>query len=91
MKRRIKAIAGNLFYRSAAYRRHWRDRALVVLFHRVDDRYPTDPITVTRSAFESYLEFFASYFQVVSLSELLTKLARNADIGSIRAARAAGK
>ena len=74
MKRRIKAVAGYLLYRSGAYRRYWRDRALVVLFHRVDDRYPTDPITVTQTAFVSYLEFFASYFQVVSLSELLMKL-----------------
>ncbi len=51
-----------------------------MLFHRVDDRYPGDPITVTRSAFESYLEFFTSYFHVVSLSELLAKVASNADI-----------
>jgi peptidoglycan/xylan/chitin deacetylase (PgdA/CDA1 family) len=80
MKRRIKAGAGHLLYRSAAYRRHWRNRAFVVLFHRVDDRYPTDPITVTRRSFESFLDFFASYFQVVSLTDLLAKLASNADI-----------
>jgi peptidoglycan/xylan/chitin deacetylase (PgdA/CDA1 family) len=80
MKRRIKAVAGYMLYRSAAYRRRWRDQALVVLFHRVDDRYPTDPITVTRAAFESYLDFFTNYFQVVSLTELLAKLAGNDDI-----------
>jgi peptidoglycan/xylan/chitin deacetylase (PgdA/CDA1 family) len=80
IKRRIKAGLGHLLYRSAASRRYWRDRALIVLFHRVDDRYPTDPITVTRKAFESYLDFFASYFQVISLTQLLARLASNADI-----------
>jgi peptidoglycan/xylan/chitin deacetylase (PgdA/CDA1 family) len=80
MKRRIKAAAGHLLYRSAAHRRYWRGRALVVLFHRIDDRYPTDPITVTRRAFEHHLDFFTSYFHVVSLTELLAKLASNADI-----------
>jgi peptidoglycan/xylan/chitin deacetylase (PgdA/CDA1 family) len=80
MKRRIKAGAGHLLYRSAAHRRYWRGRALVVLFHRVDDRYPTDPITVTRRAFARHLDFFTRYFHVVSLTELLAKLAANADV-----------
>jgi peptidoglycan/xylan/chitin deacetylase (PgdA/CDA1 family) len=80
MKRRIKAIAGHLLYRSSAYRSLWPGRALIVVFHRVDDRYPTDPITVTRKAYKSYLDFFTAYFRVLSLSELLAKLARNADI-----------
>jgi peptidoglycan/xylan/chitin deacetylase (PgdA/CDA1 family) len=80
LKRRIKAAIGQLMYRSSAHRLSWSGRALVVAFHRIDDRYPTDPITVTRRAFESYLDFFTSYFHVVSLSELLAKLARNADI-----------
>jgi peptidoglycan/xylan/chitin deacetylase (PgdA/CDA1 family) len=80
MKRRIKAGAGHLLYHSAAYRLSWRRRAVIVLFHRVDDRYPDDPITVTRSAFQRFLDFFASYFRVISLSELLSRLATNADI-----------
>jgi peptidoglycan/xylan/chitin deacetylase (PgdA/CDA1 family) len=80
MKRRIKAIAGRLLYSSSAYHRYWPGRALIAAFHRVDDRYPTDPITVTRQAFTGFLDFFTTYFQVVSLSELLTKLASNADI-----------
>jgi peptidoglycan/xylan/chitin deacetylase (PgdA/CDA1 family) len=80
MKRHLKSIAGHLLYRSSAHRAFWSRRALIVVFHRVDDRYPTDPITVTRKAYESYLDFFTAYFRVVSLSELLAKLARNADI-----------
>jgi peptidoglycan/xylan/chitin deacetylase (PgdA/CDA1 family) len=80
MKRAIKTVAGRLLYRSSAYRLHWPDRALVVVFHRVNDRYPGDPITVTRQAFTSFLDFFARYFRVVSLSELLAKLARSADV-----------
>ena len=80
MNRWIKTGAGHLLYRSAAYRQRWRDRALIVAFHRVDDRYPTDPITVTRAALASYLDFFVSYFEVISLTELLAKLAARADI-----------
>jgi hypothetical protein len=80
LKRRIKAVAGHLLYRSKAHRLPWAGRALVVVFHRIDDRYPTDPITVPRRAFQSYLEFFTRYFEVVSLRELLAKLASNADI-----------
>jgi peptidoglycan/xylan/chitin deacetylase (PgdA/CDA1 family) len=80
MKRRIKTVAGRLLYCSSAYRLHWSGRALIAAFHRVDDRYPTDPITITRRAFTSFLDFFARYFRVISLSELLTKLASNADI-----------
>jgi peptidoglycan/xylan/chitin deacetylase (PgdA/CDA1 family) len=80
MKRRIKAGIGHLMYRSSAHRLSWAGRAVVVVFHRIDDRYPADPITLTRSAFESYLDFFKSYFEVVALSDLLTKLARHADI-----------
>jgi peptidoglycan/xylan/chitin deacetylase (PgdA/CDA1 family) len=80
MKRRIKTAAGHLLYRSSAYRLAWAGRAFIALFHRIDDRYPTDPITVTRTAFQSYLDFFKSYFRVVSLSELLAKLERKADV-----------
>jgi peptidoglycan/xylan/chitin deacetylase (PgdA/CDA1 family) len=80
MKRQIKAVAGQLLYASGAHHPLWARRALVVLFHRVDDRYPNDPITVTRRAFAAYLEFFTSYFHVISMSELLAKLDRNADI-----------
>jgi peptidoglycan/xylan/chitin deacetylase (PgdA/CDA1 family) len=80
MKQQIKAVAGHLMYRSSAHRLRWVGRGLVVVFHRIDDRYPNDPITVTRKAFERYLDFFVTYFRVVSLSELLAKLANNGDI-----------
>jgi peptidoglycan/xylan/chitin deacetylase (PgdA/CDA1 family) len=79
-KRRIKAVAGHLLYRSRAHRLPWAGRGLVVVFHRIDDRYRADPITVSRRAFESYLDFFTRYFEVVSLRELLAKLASNADV-----------
>jgi hypothetical protein len=80
MKRRIKAAAGHLLYRSSAYHLRWPGRALIAVFHRVDDRYPADPITVTRRAFTRFLDFFTSYFRVISLSELLMRLGSNADI-----------
>jgi peptidoglycan/xylan/chitin deacetylase (PgdA/CDA1 family) len=53
---------------------------MIVLFHRVDDRYPTDPITCSRAQFAAYCDFFARHFKVVSLSELLDRMRHGVDI-----------
>jgi peptidoglycan/xylan/chitin deacetylase (PgdA/CDA1 family) len=79
-KRRLKSLLGHLMYRTGMYRRLWRDRALIVLFHRVDDRYPEDPITCSRAHFSACCDFFSRYFEVVSLGELLALQRRGADI-----------
>lgn len=79
-KRLLSASLGALFYESGLHRFAWRNRALIVLFHRVDDRYPTDPITCSRAQFAAYCDFFARHFKVVSLSELLDRMRRGADI-----------
>src|SRR2546423_4904144 len=79
-KRRLKSLLGHLLYRSGIYRRLWKDRAVIVLFHRVDDRYPEDPITCSRAHFSACCDFFARYFEVVSLGELLALQHRGCDI-----------
>ena len=79
-RRLLSAALGALFYQSGFYRLAWRNQALIVLFHRVDDRYPTDPITCSRAQFAAFCDFFARYFKVVSLSELLDRMRRGADI-----------
>src|SRR3954469_24023108 len=80
LNRRVKALAGHLLYRTGAYRRFWRDRAALVVFHRIDDRYPTDPITCGAREFRGYCDFFQRYFIVVPLGELLQRLRDGADI-----------
>ena len=76
----VKETAGQFLYRSGFYRTAWRDRAVIVLFHRVDDRYPADPITCSRAQFAQFCDFFTRYFIVVSLSELLDRLKHGQDI-----------
>ena len=80
LKRRVKSALGWLAYRTGIYRRFWRGRALVVFFHRVDDRHRGDPNTATCAEFRAYCEFFKRYFVVVSLGELLERLRTGADI-----------
>lgn len=80
MKRRIKTVLGALAYRTGLYQRFWRNRAAIVLFHRVDDRYPGDPISCSEAEFRRYCDFFWKYFTVVSLTTLLEKLERGDDV-----------
>jgi peptidoglycan/xylan/chitin deacetylase (PgdA/CDA1 family) len=79
-KRRIKAALGQLVYRSGFYALPWRNRAVIVLFHRVDDRYPGEPVTCSRAQFAALCDFFGRYFKVIALSELLELLRRRADV-----------
>jgi hypothetical protein len=67
------AVAGAL-YRMGLHRRMLRDRAVVVVFHRVDDRYPDDPITLPVARFTALCRFFARSFDVIRLGELVTML-----------------
>ena len=80
VRRHVKAALGRAAYRSGMHAAAWRDRAVIALFHRVDDRYPSDPITCTRAQFTAFCDFFARYFIVVSLGELVDRLQSGADI-----------
>jgi peptidoglycan/xylan/chitin deacetylase (PgdA/CDA1 family) len=79
-RRRVAAALGHVVYRSGLHRFSWRNRAVVVLFHRVDDRFPEDPLTCSRALFGEFCDFFARYFIVVTLGELLDRLRRGKDI-----------
>jgi peptidoglycan/xylan/chitin deacetylase (PgdA/CDA1 family) len=76
----VKHVAGRLLFTTGMYRKCLGSRAIVALFHRVDDRYPDDPISCTREAFVNYCEFFRRYFEVVSLSQLLESLDRKENV-----------
>lgn len=79
---RIKTLAGWMIFRSRLYRRLLRGRAVIVVFHRVNNAYPNNPITCTRAEFERFIAFFAMFFDVVPLTELLDRLARGVELGS---------
>jgi peptidoglycan/xylan/chitin deacetylase (PgdA/CDA1 family) len=78
--RRAKAVAGWIIFRSGLYRRLRRDEAIVVLFHRVSDKYPTDTLTYTSREFEAFVRFFRLFFDVIPLTELLRRLENGGEL-----------
>jgi peptidoglycan/xylan/chitin deacetylase (PgdA/CDA1 family) len=81
MRARLKAVLGWMAFRSGLYRRFFRNRAVIVLFHRVDDRYRGNPLSCTRAQFVVFLRFFRRFFRVVSLEELLERLRDGKGLG----------
>ena len=72
--RQIKSALGWMMFQTGMYRRMLRGQAVIVLFHRISDQYPGDPITCSRDSFERFVDFFGKYFKVITLSELLLVL-----------------
>jgi len=85
LRRRLKHFLGLALFRSGLYRRLLRRAAIVAVFHRVDDRYPDNPVTCTSQDFAEYCDFFARYFTVVPLSALVRRLAENRDVAGMLA------
>lgn len=81
MKRTIKDILGRLVFSTGLYRLFIRNKAIIVLFHRVDDRLKGDPISCTATEFRNFCLFFRRYFKIVTLRELLDRLRTGKDIG----------
>src|SRR5947208_1331427 len=75
MKQSVKRWLGQLIFGSRLNAVLLANAAVVVAFHRVEE---TDEgsLTVSRSTFERYCEYFARHFHVVSLGELVSKLER---------------
>ena len=75
---RWKGSVGSAFasvlYGVGLHRPILKDRAVVVVFHRVDDRYPDDAITISVARFAALCRFFVRRFEVIGLAELVTLL-----------------
>ena len=80
LARRIKAGLGWVLFNSGLYRLFWRRKAVVVVFHRVNDSYPNDPITCSSYDFERFALFFARFFDVIPLAELLGRVETGTEI-----------
>ena len=80
VKWRIKAAVSWILFHTGLHRRLMRGRAIIALFHRVDDRYGGTEITVTRDEFSRYVHFFGRFYTVLSLGELLGRLQRGDDL-----------
>ena len=79
-KRRLKTVLGRLCFATGLYRAFFRDRAVIALFHRVDERLAGNPISCTPAEFRAFCDFFGRYFRVVSLGTLLAMLERGEDV-----------
>lgn len=73
MRSKIKHLASQALYRTNLYRSFLTNAAVVVTFHRVSSPAKAG-LTCDVEMFTRYCEFFARYFRVVSLSNLIHKL-----------------
>ena len=78
--RRLKSVLGAWMYRTELYRVLFRQRAVIVVFHRVNDTMEGDPLTCSSVQFDRFCRFFKRYFRVVSLRDLLDRLDRGEDV-----------
>lgn len=81
ISRGVKHALGRAVFDTGLHRALLGDRAVIALFHRVDDRLSGNPITCTTSEFAEYCDFFKRYFAVVSLTDLLERLDRGEGVG----------
>jgi peptidoglycan/xylan/chitin deacetylase (PgdA/CDA1 family) len=78
--RPLKPLLGWLIFRTGLYRLFFRNKGAVVLFHRVDDRFAGNPISCSVSTFRTFCRFFAQYFEVINLAELVRRLSSGESI-----------
>lgn len=79
--RTVAGGLGALAYGGGLHRLLLREQAVVAVFHRVDDRYPGDPITTSVSLFTELCEFFARYFSVVPFGQLVAMVREGRPLG----------
>lgn len=72
----IKSLLGHILFWPPMHTKFFSNAAVVVAFHRVNDTTAGDGLTCSVALFERYCRFFARYFHVVSLRELLGRLDR---------------
>lgn len=70
----MKSAAGSWLLRTGLYRALLGDSAVIVAFHRIDDRYRGNAISYPVEGFRRFCAFFKRHFSVVSLPDLLDDL-----------------
>jgi peptidoglycan/xylan/chitin deacetylase (PgdA/CDA1 family) len=80
MRHELKTVLGRLVHAGGLHHRFMGDKAAVLLFHRVDDRFPGDPITCSRREFAAFCAFLRHYYDVIALAALVERLRAGADL-----------
>jgi peptidoglycan/xylan/chitin deacetylase (PgdA/CDA1 family) len=83
VNRRVQGGLGRAAFAAGVHRRVLRNHAVILCFHRVDDRFPGDFLGTTVAQFRAYCDFLASRFEVVPLSELLGRVERGAPVDGL--------
>ena len=81
VSRWVKSALGWLALRTGVYRLFLHNTAIVVLFHRVGEAIPDDPIGCSEEKFTRFCDMFARYFRVVSLETLVAKIQKGGNLG----------
>ncbi|MFT6396898.1 MAG: peptidoglycan/xylan/chitin deacetylase (PgdA/CDA1 family) [Bradymonadia bacterium] len=78
-KRQAKTMLGRLMYASGRHRPAFEQRSVITCFHSINDDQ-SSPVACTSAQFEEYCSFFKKYFDTISLTALLDRLAAEEDI-----------
>jgi peptidoglycan/xylan/chitin deacetylase (PgdA/CDA1 family) len=65
---------------SRLHRKVLGDEGIIVAFHRIDDRLPEDGLTRGSRVFERFCRFFKSSFDVVTLTDFVSRLERKESV-----------
>ena len=76
LKSLVKQVAAFVAVKTRLYQLFLRGKAIVVVFHRIRQDAQGDPIGCHESEFVRFCEFFARYFRVVSVQDLLNRMKR---------------
>ncbi len=82
MMRKIKVLLGYLVFKTGLYKFFLRNKAIVLLFHRVDDALAHKRLTCSTKMFDSICQLAKNHFNVISLTELVNKLNAGKDISN---------
>ncbi|HSL20181.1 MAG TPA: polysaccharide deacetylase family protein [Vicinamibacterales bacterium] len=81
MKRRMKSALGHAIAVSRLSALLLRNSAVVVAFHRVNDRPGTSGLSLSVSLFERYCRYFREHFHVVPLRHIVERLEQGGPLG----------
>lgn len=80
LKHRTKSLLGRGIVASGLHHLLLKDGGVIVAFHRVNDKLPSDALTVSSRKFEAFCRFFRNHFDVIELDDFVARLERKASI-----------
>src|SRR5262249_24116681 len=80
-KKRLKSMLGRTAAAVGLYERDFKEKMLIVAFHRVNDELAEDGLTCRSAKFQAFCEFFAEHFRVCSLADQVASHHSGVDMG----------